>query len=126
MSTTIETIKMTNHALMSWVREVESLCQPDRVVWCDGSEEEKRRLVDLAVRQGDVELLDQDLLPGCLYARSKENDVARVEQLTFICTRSQKDAGPTNNWMDPKEAYRKLSEIFRNIWTPSAFEHQEA
>jgi phosphoenolpyruvate carboxykinase (GTP) len=90
-----------------------ALCAPQNIVWCDGSEEEKVRLTREAVRSGDVEELDQKLLPGCLYARSQENDVARVEKLTFICTRSKEDAGPTNNWMAPKEAYGKLSAIFR-------------
>ena len=89
------------------------LCKPDNIFWCDGSEEEKKSLTKTAVQLGEVEELDQTKLPGCLYARSKENDVARVEKLTFICTASQRNAGPTNNWMEPKEAYQKLSDIFR-------------
>ena len=89
------------------------LCGAKEVVWCDGSEEEKERLTRLAIQSGEVEALDPVKWPGCLYARSTENDVARVEQLTYICTRSKEDAGNTNNWMDPKEAYQKLSEIFK-------------
>ncbi len=103
----------TNRFLTDWVRQMAEMCQPDQVYWCDGSEEEKTRLTDLAVQQGEVELLNQTVLPGCLYARSQENDVARVEQLTYICTRSEKEAGLTNHWMAPHEAYQKLREIFK-------------
>jgi phosphoenolpyruvate carboxykinase (GTP) len=102
-----------NKTLVAWVEEMAKLCQPDEIVWCDGSEEEKIRLTQQAIERGEVEELNQEKLPGCLYARSAENDVARVEHLTFICSRSQKDAGPTNNWMDPREAYKKLGDIFR-------------
>ncbi len=103
-----------NKNLEAWVREAAELCQPDRVVWCDGTERERDELTRQAIGLGEVELLDPVKWPGCLYARSTENDVARVEQSTFICTRSKKAAGNTNNWMDPQEAYRKLSEIFKN------------
>jgi phosphoenolpyruvate carboxykinase (GTP) len=102
----------TNKTLVAWVEEMAKLCHPDKIVWCDGSEEEKIRLTRQAIERGEVEELNQEKLPGCLYARSAENDVARVEHLTFICSRSQKDAGPTNNWMDPREAYKKLGDIF--------------
>ncbi len=104
---------MKNKALLDWVQSMAGLCKPEKVFWCDGSEDEKRRLTQTAIELGEVEALDPDKLPGCLYARSKENDVARVEKCTFICTNSQRDAGPTNNWMSPPEAYQKLSEIFR-------------
>ncbi len=104
---------MNNKTLVAWVEEMAKLCQPDKIVWCDGSEEEKIRLTRQAIECGEVEELNQEKLPSCLYARSAENDVARVEHLTFICSRSQKDAGPTNNWMDPREAYKKLGDIFR-------------
>lgn len=102
-----------NKVLLDWVKAMADLCRPEKVFWCDGSEEEKKLLTKTALELGEVEALDAKKLPGCLYARSKEDDVARVEKLTFICTRSQRDAGPTNNWMDPKEAYQKLSEFFR-------------
>ena len=101
-----------NPHVQTWVREMAALCKPDRIQWCDGSEAEKKRLTDEALRTGEVTELDPEKLPGCLYHRTAENDVARTEHLTFICTRSQDDAGPTNNWMDPQEAYRKLSGIF--------------
>jgi len=102
-----------NKSVVDWVKAMAALCAPDDVYWCDGSEAEKATLTKRAVERGEVEELDQKKLPGCLYAHSKEDDVARVEKLTYICTRAKKDAGPTNNWMDPQEAYGKLSEIFR-------------
>lgn len=101
-----------NAHVAGWVEEMAKLCRPDRVVWCDGSEEERKRLTDEAVRRGEVIRLNEEKLPGCLYSRSAENDVARTEHLTFICTNNREDAGPTNNWMDPAEAYGKLGAIF--------------
>src|SRR3989344_5463383 len=89
-----------NKILTSWVEESAKLTKPDRVVWCDGSEEEKQRLLAQAIKEKQLEELNQQKLPGCTYGRSAENDVARVEHLTFICTPTKKEAGPTNNWMD--------------------------
>ena len=89
------------------------LCQPDRVIWCDGSEEEKKRLEQEAVSTGELIELNKEKLPGCFLHRSAHNDVARVEGLTYICTCKKDDAGPTNNWMAPREAYEKASAIFR-------------
>jgi phosphoenolpyruvate carboxykinase (GTP) len=89
------------------------LCKPDRIVWIDGSEEEKKRLEDEAVATGEVIRLNQEKFPGCLYHRTAVNDVARTEHLTFICTKKKEDAGPTNNWMSPRDAYRKASGYFR-------------
>src|SRR5438477_6658585 len=87
------------------------LTKPDRIVWCDGSEEEKKRLTELAVSDGTLIKLNQDKLPGCYLHRSNPNDVARVEQLTFICTPTKDEAGPTNNWMSPDDAYKKLGAL---------------
>ncbi len=101
-----------NAHLMQWVDEVARLTKPDTVVWCDGSEEEKHRLTEEAVAKGVLTRLDQQKLPGCYLHRSNPNDVARVEQLTFICTPTKAEAGPTNNWMAPDEAYRKLGALF--------------
>jgi phosphoenolpyruvate carboxykinase (GTP) len=101
-----------NKHVTDWLREMVALCKPDQVVWCDGSEEEKKRLTDLAVSQGILEPLNQEKLPGCYLHRSNPNDVARVENLTFICTREKEMAGPTNNWMAPKDAYDKLGKLF--------------
>ncbi len=101
-----------NHHLRSWVDEMAKLCKPDQILWCDGSEEERKRLTAEAVKAGVLQPLDQEKLPGCYYGRSNSNDVARVEHLTFICTPTKEEAGPTNNWMDPKEAYAKLSKLY--------------
>ncbi len=102
-----------NKSVIDWVAEMMKLCQPDQVVYCDGSEQEKSRLTEKALSTGEIELLDQKKLPGCLYHRSDVNDVARTEHLTFICSRKKEDAGPTNNWMDPQEAYKKVGDVFR-------------
>ena len=82
------------------------------IVWCDGSEAEKKSLTEQAVAQKVLIPLDQKKWPGCYYHHSNPNDVARVEHLTFICTPTKEQAGPTNNWMDPKEAYKKLGALF--------------
>jgi phosphoenolpyruvate carboxykinase (GTP) len=101
-----------NPHLLAWVSEMVALCKPDRVVWVDGSEEEKARMTDEAVKEGLLIPLNQNKLPGCHLHRSNPNDVARVEQLTFICTPTKDEAGPTNNWMAPREAYDKLGKLF--------------
>ncbi len=102
----------TNQNLINWVNEMAKLTKPDRIVWCDGSEEEKVRFTKQAVDQGVLEPLNQEKLPGCYLHRSNPNDVARVENLTFICTPTKDEAGPTNNWMAPKDAYEKLGKLF--------------
>ncbi len=101
-----------NHAVDRWVNEVAQMCRPDAVVWCDGSEAERDRLLAHAVRTGELMPLNQHALPGCHLHRSAPNDVARTENLTFICSPEQPDAGPTNNWMAPAEAYERLGRIF--------------
>jgi phosphoenolpyruvate carboxykinase (GTP) len=94
----------TNHqALIDWVGEIADLTQPDEVVWCDGSEEEYRRLCDGLVERGTFTRLDPTLRPDSFHAASDPGDVARVEDRTFICSRREEDAGPTNHWMDPAE-----------------------
>jgi phosphoenolpyruvate carboxykinase (GTP) len=102
----------TNRALLEWVHEMTRLTKPDRVVWCDGSEGEKKRLTDEAVARGILLPLNPKKLPGCYLHRSSPNDVARVEHLTFICTMLKEAAGPTNNWMAPDEAHKKLRGLF--------------
>jgi len=105
----------TNHqALISWVGDMAKLCQPDRVVWCNGSEDEKIRFEKESVAAGELIELNKEKLPGCFLHRTAQNDVARVEHLTFICTSKKEDAGPTNHWMAPKEAYEKASTIFKS------------
>jgi phosphoenolpyruvate carboxykinase (GTP) len=101
-----------NQAVQRWVNEVTRLCRPNDVVWCDGSASERERLIERAVRAGELIPLNQQRLPGCYLHRSAPNDVARTEHLTYICSREKADAGPTNNWMAPAEAYDRLSAIF--------------
>ncbi len=105
--------KIQHQEAVAWVDEMARLCQPDTLYWCDGSEEEKNRLTKECLASGELEALDEKKWPGCYWSRSDLNDVARTEQLTFICTRSKNDAGITNNWMDPQEAYQKLGAIFQ-------------
>ncbi|HEX8909161.1 MAG TPA: phosphoenolpyruvate carboxykinase (GTP) [Anaeromyxobacteraceae bacterium] len=102
----------SNQALLSWVDEMAKMCKPDRVYWCDGSPAEKQRLTEEAVASGVLLTLDQKKLPGCYFHHSNPNDVARVEHLTFICTPTKEEAGPTNNWMAPHDAYQKLAAIY--------------
>ncbi len=89
------------------------LCQPDQVVWCDGTESEKLALTALAVKTGVLIKLDQQKWPGCYYHRSHPNDVARSEHVTYICTPTQDEAGPTNNWCEPAAMYKKLYDLAR-------------
>jgi phosphoenolpyruvate carboxykinase (GTP) len=98
--------------LQEWVDEMARMCGPDQIVWIDGSEDEKERLTREAVSTGEVIALDQERYPGCLYHRTATNDVARTENLTYICSKLHEDAGPTNNWMSPEEGYRRAREIF--------------
>ena len=105
---------MSEHAgLHAWIKEMSALCQPDKVVWIDGSDEQRDRLRVEAVASGELIELNQDKLPGCYLHRTAQNDVARTEHLTYICTSSKDDAGPTNNWMSPADGYAKAGEIIR-------------
>ncbi len=112
---TAETIPApTKHArLLAWVDEVAALTQPDEVVWCDGSDEEWARLTDGLVQTGTFVRLDESKKPNSFYAASDPSDVARVEDRTFICSVDEKDAGPTNNWMDPAEMKATMTELYR-------------
>ena len=101
-----------NQVVQEWIDQMAGMTKPDQVVWIDGSEAEQERLTAEALTTGELQLLNQAKLPGCVYHRTAVNDVARVEHLTFICTTNKADAGPTNNWMAPAEAYQKLGEIF--------------
>ncbi len=98
----------TNPAVIAWVSQQAQLCQPENIYWCDGSEAEKETLTAEAVAKGILIKLNQEKLPGCYYHRSNPNDVARVEQCTFICTPTADEAGPTNNWSAPREMYARL------------------
>ncbi len=101
-----------NKYVNEWVEQMAALTQPDEIVWLDGSEEERIRLTKQALSTGELIELNQDEYPGCLYHRTAENDVARVENRTFICTSKKEDAGPTNNWMEKSAAYAKLGTLF--------------
>ncbi len=96
-----------------WVNEVAALTQPSRVVWCDGSKAEYDSLIEAMLRDGTLIQLNPRTYPNCYLHRSHPQDVARTEQLTFICTRTKEDAGPTNNWMDPAEAKKKAGAWFK-------------
>ena len=102
----------TNDKLNAWVDEVRQLCQPDAVVWCDGSTEEYDRLSQLMVDSGTYIRLDPETCPNSFLCRSDPGDVARVEDRTFICSESEADAGPTNNWTDPEGMRAKLRGLY--------------
>ena len=101
-----------NQKLLGWVADMQKICKPDAVVWINGSKEQLDALRAEACATGEIAPLNQEKLPGCYIHRTALNDVARVEHRTFICTRSESDAGPTNNWMDPKEAYAMMYGLF--------------
>ncbi len=96
-----------------WVDSVRALTQPAEVYWCEGTEAELEELTSRLVRSGELTRLDPAQFPGCHLYRSHPADVARVEHLTYICTRSKDDAGPNNNWMEPQAAHAKMRELFR-------------
>jgi phosphoenolpyruvate carboxykinase (GTP) len=101
-----------NKSAERWVNEVTAMCRPEDIVWCDGSEAEHARLLDAAVEAGELLPLNQQEFPGCHLHRSAPNDVARTENLTYICTGEKENAGPSNNWMAPSEAYDRLAKTF--------------
>ena len=108
---------MTNNkTVLAWLDEIKTLVNPDHVVWIDGSEEQLEQLRAEAVATGEMMKLNEEKLPGCYLHRTKPNDVARVEDRTFICAKTKENAGPTNNWCDPQEMYKKLYDIARGTY----------
>ncbi len=108
----LESAPTSNAKLVAWVREVAELTKPERVEWCDGSEQEWQRLTSLLVETGTFLKLDETKRPNSFYAASDPTDVARVEDRTFICSEKEEDAGPTNNWVAPAEMRATLQAVF--------------
>ena len=108
---------MTNNKyVLDWINSMAEMVAPERIVWIDGSEEQTEALRKEACSTGELEPLNPELYPNCYLHRTAINDVARVENRTFICTRTKEDAGNINNWMDPKECYEKLSKLYKNSY----------
>ena len=105
-----------NPTVLKFVEDMKELVNPDSVMWIDGSEEQLDGLRETAVKTGEMIKLNEEKLPGCYLHRTKPNDVARVEDRTFICSRKEEDAGPTNHWCDPQEMYKKLYDIARGSY----------
>src|ERR1700693_5174518 len=107
MATAVHTfagLSEVSNNVAEWVADAQQLTQPDRVYWCDGSAAEEQRLRGELLARGELRELNQKTFPGCYLYRSHPSDVARVEHLTYICSRSKDAAGPNNNWMDPSAA----------------------
>ena len=102
-----------NKKLQEWVKQMAEMCQPDNIYWCDGSEEENERLLKEMVKSGAAIPLNPEKRPGCYLFRSHPSDVARVEDRTYIASRKQEDAGPTNNWVDPVELKKTMTELYK-------------
>ncbi|MBV8342079.1 MAG: phosphoenolpyruvate carboxykinase (GTP), partial [Gammaproteobacteria bacterium] len=116
MATAADTLRPLpglSRGVADWVNAVRELTQARAVHWCEGGEPEARDITAQMLRTGELKKLNAQRFPGCHLYRSDPNDVARVEHLTFICTRSQEDAGPNNNWMHPEQAHAKMRELFR-------------
>ena len=101
-----------NRSIIEWIGRMADMCTPDNIEWVDGSQEQISSLHARGFESGELIKLSDEFFPGCVYHRSAANDVARTEARTFICCERREDAGPTNNWAEPKEMYRRLEEIY--------------
>src|SRR5580658_5655460 len=110
---TLASLSDVSKSVADWVASVRELTQPEKIHWCDGSQVEFQRLRGELLARGELRELNQKTFPDCQLYRSDPSDVARVEHLTFICTRSKEDAGPNNNWMDPVQARAKMRDLFK-------------
>ncbi|HXV28512.1 MAG TPA: phosphoenolpyruvate carboxykinase (GTP), partial [bacterium] len=108
-------MEVKNAAVQDWVNKMAQLVKPDRIEWLDGSDEEYNRLLAEAVKEGELIALNPEKNPGSYLHRSHPQDVARSEKQTFICTPTEEEAGPTNHWMAPADAYKKLHDLFRGV-----------
>jgi len=108
----VETLSELSTPVRTWVDDIARRTRPHRIHWCDGSDAEYRALIQQLVSAGELQPLNPNTHPGCHLARSHPSDVARVEHLTFVCTRDAADAGPNNNWMSPADAHRKMDALF--------------
>ena len=112
-----ETIEMTqNKSVLNWIENMKELVTPDNVVWLTGEEAQLEELRKQACTTGEMIKLNEEKLPGCYLHRTAVNDVARVEDRTFICSKKEEDAGPTNHWMDPEKAYKMLYDIAKGSY----------
>ena len=108
----VTTLESMNKDVAAWVNSVAKLTQPQKIYWCDGSDAEFAVLQRELVNARELKLLNQDSFPGCVLSRSDPKDVARVEHLTFVCTKNQDDAGPNNHWIEPKQAHAQMDALF--------------
>src|SRR5215469_7049813 len=105
--------KPSNKAVLDWVHEIATVTRPENIFWCDGSEREIEFLITESLKQNVLIELNQNKVPLSYLHRSDPNDVARVEQFTFVCTPTKEEAGPTNNWSEPRETYTKLRGLLK-------------
>src|SRR5437899_12380583 len=105
--------KPTNQSVLDWVREIADLTQTENIFWCDGSERENEFLIEESLTQNVLIDLNQKKVPRSYLHRSNPNDVARVEQFTFVCSPTKEEACRTNNWSEPKETYAELCGLMR-------------
>src|SRR5438046_5634712 len=105
--------KPGNAAVLDWVNEIAALTEPENIFWCDGSDRENEFLIAESMKQNVLIELNQKKVPRCYLHRSDPNDVARVEQFTIVCTPTKEEAGPTNNWSEPRETYAKLRGLLK-------------